>query len=164
LLRKVELFKPLNESELAILGANITRVEFAKGDVVIRTGDEGDSMFVVLEGLLEVFVDVFGDGDELRVGMVKPGQFLGEKSLLTGASRSATAKAATDAILYEVTREDLLPILNHEVLETISLIIAERELRNSSVFEKASKELRASETSSLSKQILVKMKDLFADF
>lgn len=164
LLRKVELFKPLSESELAILGANITRVEVAKGDVVIRTGDEGDSMFVVLEGLLEVFVDVFGDGDELRVGMVKPGQFLGEKSLLTGASRSATAKAATDAILYEVTREDLLPILNHEVLETISLIIAERELRNSSVFEKASKELRASETSSLSKQILVKMKDLFADF
>ncbi|EAY30496.1 mechanosensitive ion channel family protein [Microscilla marina] len=166
LLRKVELFKPLGESELAVLGTSIKRIEFTKGEVVIRTGDEGDSMFVVLEGLLEVFVDVFGDGDELRVGLVKPGQFLGEKSLLTGASRSATAKAATNAILYEITRDDLLPVLHQkgEVLETISLIIAERELRNSSIFEKASKELRASETSSLSKQILVKMKDLFSDF
>lgn len=166
LLRKIELFKPLDESELTLLGDTITRTQFIKHDVVIKSGDEGDSMFIVVEGLLEVFVDVFGDGNELRVGLIKPGQFLGEKSLLTGANRSATAKAATDAIVYEITREDLLPVLNQrvEVLETISLIIAERELRNSSIFEKASKELRDSEASTLSHQILVKMKDLFSGF
>ncbi|HAS39942.1 MAG TPA: hypothetical protein DCS93_05655 [Microscillaceae bacterium] len=166
LLRKIELFKPLDESELAILGENITREHYTTGDVVLKAGDEGDSMFIVVEGLLEVFVDVFGDGNELRVGSIKPGQFLGEKSLLTGVNRSATAKAATDAITYKITREDMMPILHQrvEVLETISLIIAERELRNSSIFEKASKELRASETSQLSNQFLVKMKDLFSNF
>lgn len=166
LLRKIELFKPLDKAELTLLGTNIARKHFTKRDIVIKSGDEGDSMFIVVEGLLEVFVDVFGDGDELRVGVVKPGQFLGEKSLLTGAPRSATAKAATDVVVYEITRDHLMPVLHQrvEVLETISLIIAERELRNSSIFEKASKELRASETSTLSHQILVKMKDLFSNF
>lgn len=166
LLRKVELFKPLDESELVLLGDSISREHYTLGDVVITAGDEGDSMFIVVEGLLEVFVDVFGDGNELRVGAIKSGQFLGEKSLLTGVPRSATAKAATDAVVYKITRSDLMPILNQrvEVLETISLIIAERELRNSSIFEKASKELRASETSQLSNQFLVKMKDLFSGF
>ena len=166
LLRKIELFKPLDESELVVLGESISREHYKMGDTVIKVGEEGGTMFIVVEGLLEVFVDVFGDGNELRVGSIKPGQFLGEKSLLTGVNRSATAKAATDAILYKITREDMMPILHQrvEMLETISLIIAERELRNSSIFEKASKELRASETSQLSNQFLVKMKDLFSNF
>lgn len=110
LLAQVPLFFPLSEEERTRLGESVTLVRVDQGDVLLRRGDPGESMFLLLEGLLEVHIDV-GDGVEEKVGTIPPGKALGELSLLTGAPRSATLVAATPALLFEIGRGHLEPLL-----------------------------------------------------
>jgi CRP-like cAMP-binding protein len=53
----------------------------------------------------------FDDGRESKVATVGPGDFFGEMSLLTGIPRSATVITMTDAVIYEIDKEQIEPIL-----------------------------------------------------
>ena len=61
--------------------------------------------------------------------MLVPGDMFGEYSLLTGAPRSATVTARMDSILFEVTKSDLLPVIerNPEIAEAIGRILTLRQ-------------------------------------
>ena len=73
-------------------------------------GQEGDSLFAVVEGTVEVFLRR-EDGTDVDLGRRSNGTVLGEMSLLTGAPRSATVRAVDGALVYEVGRRQLEPIL-----------------------------------------------------
>ena len=60
--------------------------------IVIKEGDAGDSMFIILSGT----VDVFKTDKMVKVATLGPGTFVGEGALVSGAPRNATIKAATD--------------------------------------------------------------------
>ncbi len=124
-LRRVALFEPLTDAELAELAARATRHHFAPGEAVIRQGDTGDVLHVVAEGFLEALVD------GRVVGHVTPGDLIGEMAMLTGEPRSATVRALTDSIAWEVGRDALAPLLEARpaLTEAISTITAERRRR-----------------------------------
>lgn len=61
------------------------------GDTLVQEGDDGDDVFLLLDGMLEVEV-----GGEV-VGEVGPGMFVGERALLEGGARTATLRAITPA-------------------------------------------------------------------
>lgn len=69
------------------------------GDVLFREGDDGDVMFAVAEGQVELAVD------GVVVEAVGPGGILGELALIDAAPRSATATAATPARVVRVDEE-----------------------------------------------------------
>jgi len=97
LMRRVDLFATLPDERLQALSAGLVPRLFVAGDKVVRQGEAGESMFVVVEGLLEVRADLVQGGTDQAVGVVQPGEFLGEMSLLTGEPRMATVTALTDA-------------------------------------------------------------------
>ncbi|MFQ5602567.1 MAG: mechanosensitive ion channel family protein [bacterium] len=163
LLRRTELFKHLNGSELIELAGNMIHRNFAKGESIIQQGDEGDSMFVLSEGLLHAFINTNSKKPSLKVGQITPGEFFGEMSLLTGEPRSATIVAVTDVVAHEITKEHMNALLTKrpEMAETISTVVAARKVRNSQTLANATPEERIVETKSLAKQIMTKMKAFF---
>lgn len=73
------------------------------GQVVVREGDPGHSMFVVLEGRVAVLRGS-DNGVNTEVGRLGAGEFFGELALLTGTQRTATIVTVEDAVLLELTQ------------------------------------------------------------
>jgi small-conductance mechanosensitive channel/CRP-like cAMP-binding protein len=106
----LDLFAALSPDERQSLTAGAAVLRFGPGEIIVREGDPGDSMFVIATGTLNV--SVHGDGDtSQRVAALHAGQSFGEHSLLTGEPRNATVRAATETVLIEIEKEDLAPVL-----------------------------------------------------
>ncbi len=131
LLSRVPWLEALDEDERRRLAAALVERRFAPGDELVKQGETGDSMFIVVEGLAEALVRSAKLDSEVKVGQLIPGEFIGEMSLLTGASRSATVRAVTGLVAYEVRKEHLAPLLEArpELAEAIGNILAERKTR-----------------------------------
>lgn len=139
-LEHIEIFESLNQKEIAEIADSIKCREFDAHEVIISENESGDSMFVVIEGLLNVLV-ASEDGKQLTVGRLKPGQFFGEMSLMTGEKRSATVKCETDVLLYEVTKDSISKIIENrkELIDEFGEIISRRTQSNIDLLEKYEK-------------------------
>lgn len=106
----VPLFGSLpRETFVALLQHSTPRV-VPHGGTVIREGDRGDSLFVLVEG--EVDVGVRNPDASLRmIERMPEGVMFGELALMTRAPRLATILACRDSILFELTRARLAPVM-----------------------------------------------------
>ncbi|PON13107.1 hypothetical protein C2W62_36105 [Candidatus Entotheonella serta] len=111
LIQQVSLFTTLDEAALRDLASRMTPQLFAAGETIVEQGEPGASMYIVAEGLLYVYIAQADSDDLLKVADFIPGQFMGEMALLTGEARSATVKAETSALVYEITKEDMESLL-----------------------------------------------------
>ena len=68
-------------------GIRMPRLRLEAGDVLVREGDPGDELFILLDGVLEVEVD------EAVLARVGSGAILGERAVLEGGRRTATLRA-----------------------------------------------------------------------
>ena len=161
LLAGVDILAGLNSDELARLAGALTPRTIAAGSRVVAQGEQGASMFVLAEGLLEVWATK--DGGEIKVGRIVPGEFYGEMSLLTDEPRTATVIAATEALAYEITRVHLMPILAErpELFEAISRLAAARRVRTSDRLASTEAPHEAEAVQSASARILGKMRLFF---
>ncbi|MCP3138536.1 cyclic nucleotide-binding domain-containing protein [Pyxidicoccus xibeiensis] len=100
------LFEMLSPGELARL-AELARVRrFGAGEVVFEEGDLGDSLFVIVDGQVEVMRRLPG-GDVHSLIVLSAPEFFGEMGLIDKDYRSATVRAKTDADLLQLTAQDL---------------------------------------------------------
>ncbi|NEP49242.1 MAG: mechanosensitive ion channel [Moorea sp. SIO3C2] len=107
LLRKVSFFEKCSDSELRHIIQQGYRQMLKAGDIICEENDPGDSFYIILSGLVEVFVESIGK----RVATRKPGEFIGEMSLLLGTPRTATLRALEDTILFVVDQENMKSLL-----------------------------------------------------
>jgi small-conductance mechanosensitive channel len=121
ILKKVSLFNSLSPTEINRIASGVYGMEYPAGAEIIREGEDGESLYVVREGLLQVNID------GQRVGQVYPGQIFGEQSLLTGAPRSATVRMVTAGYLIEVSKKDIGPLIRER--SEIAEILANNMLR-----------------------------------
>ncbi|MGD0959516.1 MAG: mechanosensitive ion channel family protein [Methylomonas sp.] len=162
-LSRVILFNMLTADEIGNLAANAVQRLFLEGATVIRCNEEGDSLFTIKEGLFDVSIPQ-EDGNDLIVARLGPGGFFGEMSLLMGAPRSATVRAAVDSVAIEITKAELQPILARRVslMEAISNVLAERQLANSKALTEAmTKEDAQVAQQTLAGQFLRRMRTFF---
>lgn len=100
---------PLADATLAaIAAAGVTRA-FPKGTLLIREGDTGDELFIVLEGRVKVYSGN-EDGREVVIDFHGPGEYVGEMSL-DGAPRSAsvvTVEPTTCAVVDRTRFRDFV--------------------------------------------------------
>jgi CRP-like cAMP-binding protein len=107
---EVALMQPVSPTERARL-AQVLRVHrLEPGTMAVRLGDPGDSMFVVAAGVMEVRTGA--DDNQARANVLGAGSVFGEMALLTGEPRSATVRALCPAVLYELSRPMLAPLLS----------------------------------------------------
>jgi uncharacterized membrane protein len=106
LLSCVPLFERLDADEKALLAAQLDEESYANGSTIFRKGEPGNSIYIVAEGEVEIFVEDT-TGGRIVFETAKVGDFFGELSLLDGDPRSASAKAVADVKMLKVDRQDL---------------------------------------------------------
>jgi len=106
LLKSVPLFALLDQAERAELAGRVDVLEVSAGSVLFNADDPGDSLYVVSEGEVEIFIRD-DTGERIVLERVGPGGFFGEMSLLDGGPRTASAVAVEDLRALMVDRADL---------------------------------------------------------
>jgi CRP-like cAMP-binding protein len=110
LLAGTTLFSLLSAEEIDALTRTARPLTFGPMERIIVQGQEGDSLFVIVEGKVEVLLRR-SDGTEVSLGTRPSGAVIGEISVLTGEPRSATVRAIDGAVAYEVGRRQYEPML-----------------------------------------------------
>jgi small-conductance mechanosensitive channel/CRP-like cAMP-binding protein len=123
-LARVDLFAVLDDDARDQLAARTVERVFGAGEVIVRQGDTGRSLFVVHRG--EVVVRLEPDGRE--VARTQPGGVFGEMSLLTGDPRTATVAASRDSVVLEIDADALRDVVlsRPESMAAISRLVVER--------------------------------------
>jgi small-conductance mechanosensitive channel/CRP-like cAMP-binding protein len=103
------IFAELSPEERGRLAAEAKRLHHDEGDVLVKPGEVLHSLSIIGEGVVSVTrMMSLGEVELLRLG---PGDHFGEIGLLTGAAAEGTLKVLVAATLYELTKEDLAPVL-----------------------------------------------------
>lgn len=109
-LAQAPLFAALDaDAAEALQSASRTR-HYRRGDIVFAEGDDGDALYVVVEGKVKIF-RTSPDGRENMLAVLGPGEMFGELSLFDPGPRTATVAAITDASLASLAHEALRPWL-----------------------------------------------------
>jgi small-conductance mechanosensitive channel len=126
-LSAVDIFSPLSNEELRQLATATMGHVFAPGETLIRSGDEGSSMFVVHSG--RVAVQVPERGGARTVAVLTEGNFFGEMALFTGEPRTANIVALEETEVLEIGHAAMKHLFetNPNLAESISWTIAERQ-------------------------------------
>lgn len=125
-LSAVDIFAPLSVDEIKMLAQAAVRHVFAPGEMVIRAGDPGASMFVVHHG--KVSVQVNENGRPRTVASLNEGDFFGEMALFTGEPRTANIVAVEETEVLEIGHAAMKSVFdtNPDLVESLSFIMAER--------------------------------------
>lgn len=132
LLQRVPILAPLAPEELAGLAARATPVLYGAGEALFRQGDAGESLYVVRVGAVRLSIDLPGrEGAQTQkeIATVGPGGSFGERSLITGARRTAHGVAAVDVELLRIDKESLRAIVmsNPAIVERLGDVIAAQD-------------------------------------
>ena len=86
------------------------------GEKIIREGDAGDEMYIILQG--KVVIEV----GSIVVGELGSGDFFGEMSLIDGSPRSATITAADTLLLFAINEKNFERIIAWEPLVAVRIM------------------------------------------
>ena len=100
------LFQHFSVDEMVAVIAGLNLLIFERGDVIIRQGQPGNSLYMLTSGKVRAFVKTAA-GKNTPVADLSEGAFFGEGSILTGKPRSATVAALTACELLELDRPTL---------------------------------------------------------
>ena len=103
--------------------------DYQDGEIIVRQGDVGDSMFVIQEGQIEVLKET--DGEQTRLRIAKEGEFMGEMAIFERVDRSATVRAKGKVRVLTIDKKNFLrrvhedPSLAFRIAQTMSSRIRE---------------------------------------
>ena len=103
----LELFEHLTDDDRSALAEVVDAHQLTRDTVLFRGGDPGDSLYVVRDGEIELFIKDTA-GQKIVLHVAREGDIFGELALLDSGARTATAIALEDTELLELDRGDLL--------------------------------------------------------
>ncbi len=104
------------------------RAIYEEGDTIVSEGDEGNSMFIIVEGTCEVFKMVNGEKTHLRE--LGSGDVLGEIAVFTKRRRTASVCALTPVTAVQITRDQIMQGGDHGYwISLFTKALAERFLK-----------------------------------
>jgi len=106
-LRKLEIFEPLDEDSLRDLSGQLQLQEFDPHKIVLKKGEPGTSLYIVLEGRVAVIGDEGQTLSEMSVGDI-----FGEMSLLSGEPVTTTIHSREKTRLATLSSKDFKHVLN----------------------------------------------------
>src|SRR5438093_11202698 len=127
-LRASDLFEKQPEEVLKAVLVQGQLQEYGPGEVVFRQGDEGDRLYIVKSGALEVLASPTDAAEPIPVAYLGPGEVLGELALLTGSPRSASVRAPEYAELFTVDKAVFLDFMKTlpAFARNLCLVLAKR--------------------------------------
>lgn len=105
-LKDTPLFEALSEEDASALRAGIIHVPLDRGERLFSEGDDGDKLYIILEGKIKL-TKAAPDGRENLLSVHGPGEMFGELSLFDPIPRTSSATAVTSARLAGLAHDDL---------------------------------------------------------
>lgn len=105
-LRSVDMFGSIAGEDLAVVAMVADERSFPAGETLVRQGEPGEGLYVIVEGEVEVTAE--GGG---HVAMRGVGSVIGEMAVLSGGPRMATCVAVSDVFTLRLQRRDFLVLL-----------------------------------------------------
>ena len=112
-LKKFSLFEHYDDEQLETLSEKLKLKTLMAGEVLFRAGDDGDALYMVVFGNIEIF-SLEEDGEDLVFNEIIEGGFFGEMALLDKSPRSAGARAQMDAHLLALPAEDVRELFGQD--------------------------------------------------
>ncbi len=109
LLRDISLFSMLDDSQLKLLAFTSEVYEYVAEEYLFHQDDVSDSIFVVLDGNVEI-LDVSGDSPVL-LAVLGSGNLIGELAVLRGERRSASVKTKTRVEALKIPNDRFLKLI-----------------------------------------------------
>ena len=119
--RRAPLFTALDEAAALSMRASMDTVKIAKGSILFKEGDDGEHLYVIIDGKLKLGTSS-GDGRENLLSILGPGEMFGELSLFDPGPRTSTATAVTDAKLLSLSHEKVIPWLKQNPEVSLQLL------------------------------------------
>jgi len=106
ILKSIDLFSEIPENDLLTLAMEFETIEYDKGKTVIKQGDIGTSMYVLISG--EVNVDIDGK----IVATLGEKNIFGELAIFDPEPRSATILTTKDTILFKIESDVIYDLIS----------------------------------------------------
>ena len=101
------LFRDFSVDEMVAVIAGLKLLAFERGQVILREGQPGGSLYTLTSGRVRAFRRDAATGKQSPIGDLQEGAFFGEMSILTGQPRMASVVALTRCELLELDRPTL---------------------------------------------------------
>jgi ATP/ADP translocase len=127
LLRGIEIFEALSVSELAAIASVTEEIICPPGDTVIKEGDTGETMYLIIKGEVSVIKGQGGD-HEIELDRISEGDYFGEMALFEDVLRSATIRTEQESRLLVLHKQEFKEIVREypQIALTICKVLSGR--------------------------------------
>jgi len=142
LLAETELFRGLGDEKISTLLTICTEVRFRQNQIIMAEGARGGAIYIIIDGTVEVAKSLIleepGGEEDNRANKVftkltaEEHPVFGEIALLEESERTATIRAITDCVFYEIKKDDLLRLaesdkeLGYLIMSNLARIVSSR--------------------------------------
>lgn len=109
LLTGSRMFAGVADDAIQDVASRLNERRYRKRQLIFSQGEQADSLFVIKEGLVKVYV-TSEEGDEMVLVSLGPGEIFGELALIDGGERSASAEAVEPTVLLSLSRSHFLEL------------------------------------------------------
>jgi CRP-like cAMP-binding protein len=105
-LRGADLFRDISGEDLVLIAQVCHEVFFPAGEIIIRQGDIGDCLYILVDGTLAIEIEGHGEVDRLSAKEV-----VGEMAIISRNPRSANCRALSDLTALRIDHDDFWDLL-----------------------------------------------------
>jgi len=119
-LQQIPLFNKLDPARLKLLAFTSEAISWQDGDILCRIGEPSDTVFVILEGEVEILGKV--DGEQVVLFTKGKDELVGEMAVLSNAPRSATLRARGDVKTLNISNDAFLRLITENSTVALSVM------------------------------------------
>jgi hypothetical protein len=108
-LRRIHLFRNLNDQDLAVVAAMFKEEVYKEGDVIFSQDSVADLFYIIYQG--KVLITRIHRKEEQELASLISGDYFGEEAMLSKGKRSATVSALEQTVLFVVNRTEFSAII-----------------------------------------------------
>lgn len=133
IIKDTVIFSRLSDKDIEIIWNILREVRFKEGETIIKENQEGDTMYIIAEGEVEISkILSLGNQDKMDKILTRltpeSHEVMGEMALIAREKRSASVTAITDCVLYEIKRDDLNRIIEENPVLGVKILYGLCEL------------------------------------
>src|ERR1041385_4785539 len=110
-LRRSSMFRFVTDEHFDAIEPLLQEEHYDFGDVIVKQGDPADSFYVLTKGRARA-LKIKANGEEIPLGVLKPGDSFGEAALAEGGTRNATVRCSTAVDVLRIDRDDFLQLVS----------------------------------------------------
>lgn len=119
-----DAFSRMPPADIQRLIQSLQQVNVFAGDTIISQGDEGDYYYIIREGSCSITRLASGEGWDVPLAELGPGDSFGEDALVSNATRNATVTMLTDGSLMRLSKQQFVEILKKPMVHYIDYAMA----------------------------------------